>query len=88
MLAFLGDLYALTGDTAKAADQYATVDFIASMTALVRRGHVYDREYGLFLSDHGRDVAQALTLAQDELAHAQGHLRLRRLRVGTARQRP
>ena len=68
MLAFLGDLYSLSGDSAKANDQFATVDFIASMTASSGAGHVYDREYGLFLSDHGRDVAQALTLAQDELA--------------------
>ena len=68
MLAFLGDLYSLSGDQAKATDQYATVDFIASMTASSGAGHVYDREYSLFLSDHGRDVAQALTLAQDELA--------------------
>ena len=50
------------------ADEYATVDFIASMAASSSAGHVYDREYGLFLSDHGRNVAHALTLAQDELA--------------------
>jgi tetratricopeptide (TPR) repeat protein len=68
MLAFLGDLYALSGDQAKATDQYATVDFIASMTASSGATHVYDREYGLFLSDHDRNVAQALMLAQDELA--------------------
>lgn len=68
MLAFLGDLYALSGDPAKATDQYATVDFIASMTASSGAGHVYDREYGLFLSDHDRNVSQALTLATDELA--------------------
>ncbi len=68
MLAFLGDLYSISGDPAKAADQYATVDFIASMTESSGAGHVYDREYSLFLSDHGRNVAKALTLAQDELA--------------------
>jgi tetratricopeptide (TPR) repeat protein len=68
MLAFLGDLYELSGDTAQATDQYATVDFIASMTASSGAGHVYDREYGLFLSDHDRNVSQALTLATDELA--------------------
>ena len=56
------------GDAAKATDQYATVDFIASMTASSGAGHVYDREYGLFLSDHDRNVSQALTLATDELA--------------------
>jgi tetratricopeptide (TPR) repeat protein len=68
MLAFLGDLYALSGDATRAAQQYDTVDFIASMTASSGAAHVYDREYGLFLSDHGRDVARALTLASDELA--------------------
>jgi tetratricopeptide (TPR) repeat protein len=67
MLAFLGDLYALSGDPAKAADQYATVDFIASMTESSGAGSVYDRAYSVFLSDHGRDIAKALTLASDEL---------------------
>jgi tetratricopeptide (TPR) repeat protein len=71
MLAFLGDLYSLSGDSAKATDQYATVDFIASMTASSGAGHVYDREYGLFLSDHDRNTSQALTLATDELAQRQ-----------------
>jgi hypothetical protein len=68
MLAFLGDLYTLDGEQTKATDQYATVDFIASMTSSSGAGHVYDREYSLFLSDHDRNVAQALTLASDELA--------------------
>jgi tetratricopeptide (TPR) repeat protein len=67
MLAFLGDLYALAGDSAKATDQYATVDFIASMTSSAG-GRVYDREYGLYLSDHGTNVAHALELAQAEFA--------------------
>ena len=65
MLAFLGDLYALTGQADKAADQYATVDFIAGMTSSAG-GKVYDREYALFLADHDRDVAHALSLAQAE----------------------
>lgn len=68
MLAFLGDLYALSGDGADASEQYATVDFIAGMTTTSGAGHVYDREYGLFLSDHGRNVAHALDLAQNEIA--------------------
>jgi tetratricopeptide (TPR) repeat protein len=67
MLAFLGDLYTLSGDAAKAADQYAAVDFIDSLTASSGAGDVYDREYGLFLSDHVRDPARALALASDEL---------------------
>ena len=65
MLAFLGDLYTLSGQADKAADQYATVDFIAQMAAS-SAGAVYDREYGLYLSDHGQDVAHALDLAQTE----------------------
>ncbi len=71
MLAFLGDLYTLTGDSAKAADQYATVDFIANMTASSGATLVYDRQYNLFLSDHDRDAAQALALAQNELTQRQ-----------------
>ena len=67
MLAFLGDLYTLAGDSAKAADQYATVDFIAGMTSS-SAGAVYDREYALYLADHGQDTAKALTLAQAESA--------------------
>jgi tetratricopeptide (TPR) repeat protein len=67
MLAFLGDLYTLAGEDTWAADQYATVDFIASMTA-TDAGAVYDREYALFLADHNRDVAHALQLAEAEAA--------------------
>lgn len=67
MLAFLGDLYTLKGDSAKAADQYATVGFIAEMTAS-SAGAVYDREYALYLADHGQNAALALTLANAESA--------------------
>ena len=71
MLAFLGDLYALTGNPSKAADQYATVDFIAQMTEQSGGGKVYDREYGLFLSEHNRNVARALEIAQSEIQYRQ-----------------
>ena len=67
VLAFLGDLYAQSGELAKAADQYATVDFIADIAAQ-SAGAVYDREYALYLADHGLNVARALELAQAELA--------------------
>ncbi len=65
MLAFLGDLYAVSGNQAQAADQYATVDFIAQTTA--SSGPVFDREYAFFLADHGRDLEHALALAQSEI---------------------
>lgn len=67
VLAFLGDLYSATGDSAKAGDEYATVDFIASMAAQ-SAGAVYDREYALYLADHGTNVGRALELAQAEAA--------------------
>jgi len=66
-----GDLYALTGNQSKAADQYATVDFIAQMTEQSGGGKVYDREYGLFLSEHNRDVSRALEIAQSEIQYRQ-----------------
>jgi tetratricopeptide (TPR) repeat protein len=69
-LAYLGDLYTLTGDSQKAADQYATVDFIAGL-ASTTAGPVYDREYATFLVDHGRDAAHALSLAQAEIEQRQ-----------------
>lgn len=75
MLAFLGDLYALDGQADKAADQYATVEFIASM-ASESAGAVYDREYSVYLSDHGIQAEHALSLAQAESAvrhDAYGH---------------
>jgi len=71
MLAFLGDLYSLSGNTSKAADEYATVDFIAKMTEQSGAGTVYDREYGLFLSEHGRDPSRALEIAQSEIQNRQ-----------------
>lgn len=65
-LAYLGDLYTLTGNSQKAADQYATVDFIAGLATTA--GPVYDREYSIFLVDHARDAAKALSLAEAEIA--------------------
>jgi hypothetical protein len=49
----------------EAADEYATVDFIASMAA-ASAGAVYDREYSLYLADHGLRADHALSLAQAE----------------------
>ena len=71
MLAYLGDLYTLSGNTTKAADAYATVDFIAQMTEQSGAGKVYDREYGLYLSEHGTNVTRALDIAQSEIQYRQ-----------------
>lgn len=70
ILAFLGDLYTLTGQAAKATDQYATVDFIANLAAS-SGARVYDREYALYLADHVTNVDQALLLAQAEIEQRQ-----------------
>jgi tetratricopeptide (TPR) repeat protein len=66
-VAFLGDLYALSGRTADAQAQYDTVAFIHDLAAQQTGGAVYDREFSLFLSDHGMDPARAVSLAETEL---------------------
>jgi tetratricopeptide (TPR) repeat protein len=70
LVAYLGDLYALIGDQAAADDQYATVEFIAGLSA-AGSDLVYDREFALFLSDHSRDAEQAVELASAELEQRQ-----------------
>src|SRR5262249_638099 len=65
-LTALGDLYALRGDDRLAADQYATVEAIGGLAALNQQ--VYNRQLVLFSVNHDRDLAQALRLAQQELA--------------------
>lgn len=64
-LAALGDLLALRGDDVAAEEQYATVLAIARIQG--ESGLVYNRQLALFLVDHDRDVAEALTLAELEL---------------------
>jgi tetratricopeptide (TPR) repeat protein len=66
-VAFLGDLYALQGRDSDAQAQYDTVAFIHDLAAQQTGGAVYDREYSLFLADHGRDTALAVSLAANEL---------------------
>src|SRR5688572_16229435 len=66
LVAYLGDLYALAGDQSRADDQYALVDFIAGLGGTAPE-RVYDREYAGFLADHGRDAAEAVRLARNEL---------------------
>jgi tetratricopeptide (TPR) repeat protein len=65
-LAALGDLLALRGDDAGAEEQYATVAAIARLQG--GEGPVYSRQQVLFSVNHGRDLAAALTLAEQELA--------------------
>jgi tetratricopeptide (TPR) repeat protein len=65
-LTALGDLYALRGDSKLAEQQYATVEAIAQLAALNRQ--VYNRQLVLFSVNHDRNVADALRLAEQELA--------------------
>lgn len=65
-LTALGDLYALRGDAKLAAGQYATVEAIGHLAAINQQ--VYNRQLVLFSVNHERDLADALRLAQQELA--------------------
>jgi tetratricopeptide (TPR) repeat protein len=68
-LARRGDLYVLRGrdgDERRAADDYATVEAIATLAG--GDGTVYDRPLALYLANHEVDVDRAVTLARDELA--------------------
>jgi tetratricopeptide (TPR) repeat protein len=65
-LTALGDLYALRGDVGLAADQYATVEAIGRLAAV--NAQVYNRQLVLFAVNHDRDLADALRLAEQELA--------------------
>lgn len=65
-LSELGDLYALTGRPVLAEQQYATVRAIAGLQAL--QAQVFNRQLVLFDVNHGRSLAEALSLAQRELA--------------------
>lgn len=65
-LTALGDLYALRGEAKLASDQYATVEAIGHLAAVNQQ--VYNRQLVLFSINHDRDLAEALTLAEQELA--------------------
>ena len=65
-LAILGDLYALNGQPKLASQQYATVEAIAHLAAVNEQ--VFNRQLVLFSVNHDRDLPQALTLAQNEIA--------------------
>ena len=65
-LAGLGDLYQLSGQATLAEQQYKTVRAIAQLQAL--QGKVYNRQLVLFDANHGENAAEAVSLAEGELA--------------------
>jgi tetratricopeptide (TPR) repeat protein len=65
-LAGLGDLYAMTGRSQDAAAQYATVRAIADLSKA--QAQLYNRQLVLFDANHGKNLAEGLTLAERELA--------------------
>ncbi len=65
ILAFLGDLYAVNGDSANAEMQYQAVDFIVKLNEI--HAQVYNREIALFQATHRRDTAHAVQIAAGEL---------------------
>jgi tetratricopeptide (TPR) repeat protein len=64
-LAALGDLLSMRGDDRGAEDQYETVLAIAQLQG--SSGLIFNRQLALFDLNHGRDVATALELAEEEL---------------------
>jgi len=65
-LAGLGDLYTLTGRSQDAAAQYATVRAIADLSKA--EAQLYNRQLVLFDANHGKNLAEAVALAERELA--------------------
>ena len=65
LVAYLGDLYAITGDRAAAEAQYKTVDFIVRLGEV--QAQVFNREIALFQATHRRDTAHGVTIARAEL---------------------
>jgi tetratricopeptide (TPR) repeat protein len=66
LVAALGDLYAISGQGARAADEYRLVDGIARLAAA--DGSVYDRQLVIFNADHERGLRDALSRARADLA--------------------
>ena len=66
VVAALGDLYALRGDATLSTQQYDTVEAIAHLAAI--NAQVFNRQLVLFSVNHGRDLPEALRLADQELA--------------------
>lgn len=68
-LAFLGDLYALRGNTDAARMQYDTVALIHELDE--GQGVLYNRHMALFFANHNTQVEKALVYAEGELAARQ-----------------
>ena len=64
-LSQLGDLQALTGEEARARDDYGAVEAIATLAAANRQ--LYDRQLALFYADHDMRSADAVAMAQASL---------------------
>jgi tetratricopeptide (TPR) repeat protein len=60
----LGDLYTLEGRTEEANRQYALVDVIRKLNQA--NGVIGDLQIAQFLADHGRDLEEALRMAETE----------------------
>jgi tetratricopeptide (TPR) repeat protein len=65
LLAALGDLYTLTGDSVKAKQEYDTVEFIGKLEAINQV--IYNRQSALFYANHDRNLGKSLVMAQKEL---------------------
>lgn len=65
LLAALGDLYRLTGDSVKAEQEYDTVEFIGKLEAINQV--IYNRQLALFYANHNRNLGKSLGMAQKEL---------------------
>jgi tetratricopeptide (TPR) repeat protein len=63
-VAELGDVYAVSGDRASAAREYALVDFIGHLSKI--NGVMYNRQLVMFDADHDRNAAEAFRLASEE----------------------
>ena len=68
-IAFLGDLYALSGQPVAAQDQYEAMMFIQKMDASQQLP--YNRQMALFLANHNIELDTALAYAESELAARQ-----------------
>jgi len=65
LIAALGDLYTLTGDSAKAKQEYDTVQFIGKLEAINQV--IYNRQLALFYANHNINVQKSLEMSQNEL---------------------
>jgi tetratricopeptide (TPR) repeat protein len=65
LIAALGDLYRLTGDTDKAKQEYETVEFIGKLEAINQV--IYNRQLALFYANHNTNLEKSLEMSQKEL---------------------